>query len=129
LVLLNPGEEPTPVPDDWAVPEVLDLIAPGGKIAVRAEPGGGPVVGMLTREFGRTSGPVVELVAVGICNPHRPAFLAGAAGAYLSMEDLWKLVVPGGFACLFSLRPDGRPGAGIDVRHEITQWLNSSAAR
>jgi transcriptional regulator with XRE-family HTH domain len=127
LVLLNPGKAPTPLPEDWAVPDLLDLIAPGGKVAVRDEPGG-PVAGSLTRESGRATGPVIELVAVGICNPRQPPFLAGETGAYLSIEDLWNLVAPGGFACMFSLRPGERPRAGIDVRQRITQWLNSSAA-
>jgi hypothetical protein len=48
LLLANPGTPPQPIPDEFGFTDVVDLIAPGGHVIMRAEPDG-PAVAHLYR--------------------------------------------------------------------------------
>jgi hypothetical protein len=130
LVLLNPGREPAPVPEDWKLPDLLELIHPNGRILICDEPGGAAIGELQPRDpaLSASAGPVIEAVAAGVYNPGQPPVLLTAAG-YVAEQKLWRRVAPGGFLCIHAARPEDRHSdAQIDLRQRLVDWLESIPA-
>jgi hypothetical protein len=125
LLLLNPGQEPTPVSEDQSVHALLDLVAPGGKIHVCREPGGTTIGELRRKSGGPDGGPaLLAAVAAGIYNPGQAPQVVAEEG-FMEMGNLWARIVPGGFLGIHSPRPGERSGIGIDLRQRLIDWLES----
>jgi hypothetical protein len=126
LLLLNPGMEPTPVPEDRNLADLLDLIRPGGGVAIRRHPDG-PVAGHVTRTDGQPRQPVIEMIAAGVHNPGEAAVLLETDG-YVQLGEMCERVEPGGFLSLHSPRLGETGTEAVDLRQRVVDWLDSTPA-